>query len=365
MKSQRIPGSRRGLTALALVTTAVLAGQTARAADGDNATETAAARAFAIDGMKLAQAGKCEDAIEKLKRAEELHHSPIVLGRLGECYVALGRVVEGSETLRRMLREPMPENPSPAMAQAYEHAQTALDAAKPRIGTLHLSVAVPDGVAAKVTLDGKEISAAVLGGDLPVDPGRHVVSASAPAHVTAAQEVKVDPGGKQTVSLRLVRDPYASPVVQTHSTTGATAQSHSSSPSQKAGQSAPLAPPEEPVSRAPAYVSWLVGAAGIGVGIGFGMSAIDAKNKLTLNCPKGDCDPRYAQDISDAKLKGNIATVGFGVGAAGVVLGTILFATAGDGKKTTESAQLSDGSWASHRPRAWLSPSGVYFGADW
>src|SRR3954465_4073595 len=46
-------------------------------AEEDSAAETAAARTLAVDGLKLAKAGKCEDAIPKLDRAEKPHHSAI------------------------------------------------------------------------------------------------------------------------------------------------------------------------------------------------------------------------------------------------------------------------------------------------
>src|SRR4051812_8989456 len=67
----------------------------ANAQDQSDASVTAAARALAVEGVKLAQADRCGEAIDKLERAEKLHHAPIVLTRLGECYIKLGRLVEG------------------------------------------------------------------------------------------------------------------------------------------------------------------------------------------------------------------------------------------------------------------------------
>ena len=49
------------------------------------------------------------EAIEKLKRAEALHHAPTILGRLGECQVNVGEVVEGTENLNLVVREPLAE----------------------------------------------------------------------------------------------------------------------------------------------------------------------------------------------------------------------------------------------------------------
>src|SRR3954453_9105269 len=58
-----------------------LGAREASAKDG-NAADTAAARTLAVEGMKLAEAGKCAEAIEKLTRAERLHHAPIILSKL-------------------------------------------------------------------------------------------------------------------------------------------------------------------------------------------------------------------------------------------------------------------------------------------
>ena len=117
----------------------------------DDAAETAAARTLAVDGLKLADSGRCAEAIEKLSRAEKLHHAPIVLGRLGECQVAQGKVVDGTENLRKVLREPLPNNPSSALTKARERAQIALDSAKPKIAVLTISIKGPrDNAAAKI-----------------------------------------------------------------------------------------------------------------------------------------------------------------------------------------------------------------------
>src|SRR6478736_303751 len=100
-RRNRIPASMLGL----FCTVAGLYTRAARAEDA-SAAETATARALAVDGLKLAQANNCADAVPKLERAEKLYHSTMVATRLGECYVSVGRLVEGTEILRKALREP-------------------------------------------------------------------------------------------------------------------------------------------------------------------------------------------------------------------------------------------------------------------
>src|SRR5690606_6492137 len=79
-------------------------------AEAQSAENKAAARALGVEGIKLANAGNCEAAIEKLSRAEALYHAPTILGRLGECQVALGKLVEGTENLNRVVREQLAPN---------------------------------------------------------------------------------------------------------------------------------------------------------------------------------------------------------------------------------------------------------------
>ena len=73
------------------------------------AENVAAARSLGLQGIKLADAGDCRGAIEKLSRAESLYHAPSILGRLGECQVNVGQVVAGTENLNRVVREELAE----------------------------------------------------------------------------------------------------------------------------------------------------------------------------------------------------------------------------------------------------------------
>src|SRR3954468_21524420 len=85
----------------------------------DSAENTAAARTLGVEGVQLADAGKCPEAIEKLTRAEALHHAPTILGRLGECQVAVGQLGVGTENLNSVVREPLATN----APQVYRDAQ--------------------------------------------------------------------------------------------------------------------------------------------------------------------------------------------------------------------------------------------------
>jgi hypothetical protein len=309
----------------------------AAAQDEPSSAETAAARGLAVEGLKLADVGKCNEAVDKLARAEKLHHSAIVQGRLGECQIALGRLVDGTENLRKILREPVPPNPSPALSKARERAQTALDGAKPKIAFLMISLKGPKEVgAATVTVDGESVPVALLDADRPTDPGEHVIEASAPGYLKASARVSVKEAERKAVSVRLDVDPNAvAPLPAPGPAESAAGSQHAPPPATTLPASRDTRPAiggdttsasSAAPNRTGAYIAWAIGGVAIAVGAGFG--AVAMKGKSDLTCPGNQCIPSDSDKLSQAKTMGNVSTVGFIVGGVGVALGTVLFFSA-------------------------------------
>jgi hypothetical protein len=335
-------------------------------AEEDSAAETAAARTLAVDGLKLAQAGKCDEAIPKLDRAEKLHHSAIVLSRLGECEVSQGKLVEGTEMLRKVLREALPPNPSPALSKAYEHAQTTLDSAKPKIAGLTISVSAPQGTELHLTVDGQAVASTLLDSELPADPGDHVVEANAPGFLKASARVTLSTADKKTVTLKLEVDPNApAPAAASasdDSKVGAAAPAAQSDAGPRATTSAPPVPAQAP-SHAAAYVSWGVGVVGVGVGTAFGLITLKDKHGLT-GCSSNVCPVSSRDSVDTAKRSGNISTIAFGVGGAGLLLGTVLYFSVG-GASESQATSHSHRSFAGlEHGRALVGPGSVQLAAD-
>ncbi len=91
----------------------------------------------------------------------------------------------------------------------------------------------------------------------------------------------------------------------------------------------------ESSSNAPVYISYAVGLIGLGVGAGYGYAAKQDHDKLVDKCPDNRCPSDQQGALDSALNKGTIATVGLGVGAAGIVLGTILLLVGGDDEPET------------------------------
>lgn len=281
----------------------------------------AAARALGVQGVRLADQGKCSEAIENLERAESLYHAPTILGRLGECQVETGRIVLGTENLNRVVREQLPPNaPAPFLA-AQQRAKGVLDRALPRIAYLVVQVTPKDLASAVVTVDGAPVPNALIGAERPTDPGAHEVVVKAAGYNESKASVTLTEGSHQEVALVLTPDPNAA-------VAGALP-----------AQPTPVAPPPASPAPAPAassggnntlaYVLLGVGGAGLVTGSVTGLMAMSKKS--SLDCPDKHCSPAEHDTLDSAKTLATVSTIGFGVGLAGAAVGVVLLMT---GNKT-------------------------------
>jgi hypothetical protein len=286
-------------------------------ASADDAADTASARTLGIEGVTLANAGNCRDAIEKLERAEKLHHAPTTATRLGECEIETGKLVRGTERLQRVIREPLPPNAHAAFATAVARAHKVLESTLPRLATLRIAVAAPPGTRLSMTVDDEPTSDAIVDTDRPVDPGTHTIKVSAEGFLTSTVSASIEEGQTKSVSVELHADPNA-PLK------GAGAD---------AAPGAPLAA-ETKGSKVPAILAFGVGAIGLGVGI-YGAVVVDRKTTtLSTNCDANRVCPTDLQgDIRDAKTWATVSTAGFVTAGVGTALGVVLLLVSGSSAK--------------------------------
>jgi hypothetical protein len=285
-----------------------------------SAADLGAARALGQEGVKLADAGNCADAVERLQRAERIFHAPTTLARLGECQVQLGKLVEGTENLNRAVREVLPLTAPQAFREAQERAKKVIAEAKPKIAKLKIAVAAPPEAKVVVTIDGEPVPLATLNTNRPTDPGAHVVEASAPDFLKATQTITLSEGGVDSVALTLEPDPNAPKPEKVAAP--------------KATEPAPVAPsPAPPVggapSRVPAYAALGAGVVGVGVGAVFGLLALGKKGDLDAACVGKVCPSAQQDNLDGLKTQSTVSTVGFVVGGVGLAVGGFLFATSG------------------------------------
>lgn len=297
-----------GLAASALV---ALVGSVARA---DDASDTATARALGTDGVALADAGRCREAVPKLERAEKLHHAPTTATRLAECEIALGRLVAGTERLQRVVREVLPPGAHPAFVAAVARAQRVLDANVSRIATLHLTVVAPADARLSVIVDEDALADPSSEIDRRLDPGAHAVRVTAPGFHASESAVTLAEGEVRSLSVELVSDGTVR------------APAGTAYPLRDLGR-----PPEAESSgsRVPAVLAFAVGGAGLATGIAFGLMTSAKTRALDAGCGESRvCPDGYGDDIADAKRAATVSTVGFVAGGVGTIAGVVLLLAA-------------------------------------
>jgi hypothetical protein len=314
-----------GLSSAALAALLFLSAPRAALAQDAQAENTAAARSLGIQGVQLAEAGNCKEAIEKLSRAEALYHAPTILGRLGECQVQVGQIVLGTENLNRVVREQLAPNAPAAFRDAQERARRVLNQALPRIGRLTVEVE-PREAQASVTVSGSPVPKALFGVERPTDPGTHEVVANAPGFLPAKTSVELAEGGKQTVTLRLTPDPNAAltPPPETQPQPPPPQQTPDTRPPPQAEHSGSG-------TKTVAFVLLGVGGAGIVAGSITGLLALGQKGDL--DCPEQKCSGPAADDLDSAKTMAMVSTISFGVGLVSAGVGTVLLLTSSSGSE--------------------------------
>lgn len=163
----------------------------------------AAARALAEDGIGLQQQGKFAEALDKLQRAQSLVDAPTHLLHIAECQAALGKVVEASETYRKLARTNLADNAPAAFKKAQEAGAAELSALEPKIPWLEIDVKPANVAGLSVTLDGTPVPPALIGVERPANPGAHEIEASAPGYAPATAKVTLASAAHEKVSLAL------------------------------------------------------------------------------------------------------------------------------------------------------------------
>jgi hypothetical protein len=286
------------------------------------AEPTAADKALAtqlfIDGRKLVDEGHVAEGCRKLEESQRLDAGGGTLLNLALCHEKEGRTAtawaEFVEALGMARRDGRP--------QRIEIAQAHVASLQPRLS--HLVVQVPpstDLPNLQIARDGSMLLRTAWGTAMPVDPGEHVIEASAPGKISWKQVVIVPSSSADTVVAvpPLSDEPVARPLPQ---------RQLPAVTSVAAGG-----------SRAPAWVAMAFGALGLGAGAYFGLSAISKQKTANKSCDPNLCDDAGATANDQAIRFANFSTVGFVVGAVGVGLGTILFLTGGPASSHPEDAR--------------------------
>lgn len=180
---------------------------------GDIALQVTLGKASLNEGRKLMQAGRLAEAKDKLENSVRCDPTPEALIELGSCQEALVLTATAWGTFHRAEERARELRDLPRAEQAARRAA----ALEPRIPKLKVTLK-PGDPTPRVYLDTRyELRQSSWGVPLPLDPGRHVVTAEAPGTIEFWSQVELGPNGRteevvvSMITLRPVTVPPASP----------------------------------------------------------------------------------------------------------------------------------------------------------
>ncbi|HTB78357.1 MAG TPA: hypothetical protein VK762_34165 [Polyangiaceae bacterium] len=273
--------------------------------------DPAAAEALFREGRRLLDEGRTEEACLKLKESQAQDPSSGTLLNLGLCHEMQHKVATAWSdyvSAARLAREQ-------GRADRAAVAEKKVAELEPRLPYLTVTAASPvEGL--EITRGDDRLGAGVLGSAVPLDPGSYVVIASAPRYRTWQTTVDVAEAESKAVQV-----PALEPL---------TASAPPEEPPPAPTAVAPAALPEasatgqQPAAGA-GVLGWIIGGvglAGLGVGVGFGVSSLAKYHDASSLCPSHEgCSADAMSARSAAESRAWISNIGIGAGVAGAAIG--------------------------------------------
>jgi hypothetical protein len=275
-----------------------------------------AAESLFTDARRLMQAGDYEQACPKLEASRRLEPGLGTTLNLGDCYEKIGRTASAWGEFRSAAAEAQKAGDSVRKATALARAA----ALEPRLSRLQINATDPT-----VTLlrNGQELSPAVIGNAIPVDPGRYRLEARAPGKVAWTDEVLVE-GEGEIVAVHV-------PALADEAVAAAGASTAAAEP---------VAAEPSDTGQTLAWVIGGVGVASIATGATFALLASSNWSKAEDGCTDlpYDCSSDAVGQADSASTQATIANVAFIVGGAALGTSLVLFLTSSDDPASTELA---------------------------
>jgi hypothetical protein len=294
----------------------------AQSDDGSDSVTRTAARDLALQGSEAFDRGQYQVALDLFQRAGLLVRAPTISLMQARSLAQLGRWVEAMDGYEGVQHFPGIDPSNPAFRAAVASAAEEENALRARVP--HLLVMV-DGTAnseVEVWLDGRKLPSALVGVEIPCDPGPHQLEVRSPNHAPLTRTLTLGEGARETVELPVAEPPPA-PVPRAV---------------------LPVAPPTRTgearasdVKRSVAWIALVGGGVSTAAGLVTSIVALHKRSELDSVCHPG-CPPAYRDDIDQYRTYRTASYVTIGIGSAAMLLGGgyLLLSR----KTETHSAQL-------------------------
>ncbi|MGZ3417988.1 MAG: hypothetical protein ACXWUG_18390 [Polyangiales bacterium] len=256
--------------------------------------DKATAQALFDEAKTLIAAGKWAEACPKLEESNRQDPGMATQFRLAECYEQIGKTASAWANYVEVADSAK----AAGLPEREKFARDKAKAIEPRLTRLKIEVV---DKTVSVTRDGNKVAEGQLGAAIPIDPGKHVIEASAPGKQTFRKEIDVQ-GEGATVSFSI-----------------------------PALADAPREAPSETHGSSRRTIGLVVGGLGVVTLAGsvfLGLAAKSKFNDSSPHCHDNLCDPDGVALRDSAVSRGNVATIVGGVGLVAIGVGVAIFVTA-------------------------------------
>jgi hypothetical protein len=272
----------------------------------------AAAESLFQTGKQLMEQQRFTEACPKFVESQRLDPSVGTMLNLARCHEHTGKTASAwaeykeAAILARTAGQTDRETAANELADKLEPSLSKLQIDPPK--------GIPNLV---VRRDGVVMGPAALGTSIAVDPGEHLIEASAQGYAPWSVKVKIShERDRQTVRIPLL----------------------DKRPESASGERRPSA------LRTAGFVAGGVGIAALGAGAALGIlaagDASDAENDQSL-CPQKQCTPAGEKTIEAAKTKALVSTIAIPVGGAAIGAGVVMFIVSRASKPAAGTARAS------------------------
>jgi hypothetical protein len=291
--------------------------------------DSAGADALFEAGREALERGDIAVACQRFEESNRLESVAGTILNLANCREKLGQLASAWQRYREAVQKLPPGDERLALAR--ERA-AALEPRVPRLTVVLASGAPAD---AKVYRGNVELGGASLGLPLPVDPGEHVITVSAPGRSESRVVVEIAEAEQRelTVEAGPADSAVGTSAADSSSTLGPVRDRKSDDGS---GQ------------RTAGFVIGGIGIAGLAVSLVAGAQALGEKNTVDDECDQNRCTQAGLDAADSGKTWVTVSNVAFAVGAVGVGVGAFLVLSAGSsrGSETAVGAHAVPGGGA-------------------
>jgi hypothetical protein len=268
----------------------------------------AGAQSLVGEGRKLREAGDMKGARDRFQSAYLLVPTPIIGLDLGKARESLGELIEARIVLvEAAALPPIPKESAESTAARAEAVRIAKDL-DARIPTVAIAIEGIEGEGkVVVTLDGIELPEGELA-PRPVNPGKHVVVVRHGAH---QQRTEVEVAEKDAKTATVVF-PKIEKIVEPPKPPIVTPKPRLEDDGEPTTRISPLT-----------YIGFSIAGAGLALGTVTGILSLKKAHDFAAACEGYDfqCPPSLRDDYDSSRRYGNVSTVSFLVGGAGLALG--------------------------------------------